>query len=186
MVRGSMPAAVSTTGALLPAAEARRGIQPSKPRPLTKTILAAATALASAGAGWKVWLSPPGPTNVVTATWSRPTSETRSPRMEKLATTFSGSCALAEPGAAKLESEARTRVWTRRRAKRGASRRQRKDVFLSSSDVMLYCYASRWGFGKALQSSPPRRPPMSHRLASAGDKRCDIGGPGDENDGRAG
>src|SRR5882724_10622558 len=66
-----------------------RCIHPSRPRPFTTTTSAAATALASAGVGSNTWASPSGPTRVVTATRSPPTFFTISPRMLKLATTFS-------------------------------------------------------------------------------------------------
>ena len=81
----------------LPAGEARglssRGSQASKSRPLTTSSCAPASFLASAGVGSYSWASPSGPTSVVTLTSFPPTSRTMSPRMEKLATTFSGSAA---------------------------------------------------------------------------------------------
>ena len=55
--------------------------------------LRVASFLASAGVGSYSWASPSGPTSVVTLTSFPPTSRTMSPRMEKLATTFSGSAA---------------------------------------------------------------------------------------------
>ena len=67
-----------------------RGIQPSNPRPFTTNSRAPASAFTSCGRGWNTCASWSGPTSVVTATRSPPTSFTTSPRMLKLATTGTG------------------------------------------------------------------------------------------------
>src|SRR5689334_11007050 len=90
-----MPDVTVTTDALPPADFTSRGNQPSKPSPLTNTSFASATFFASAGVGAYTCASLSGPTSTATLTRSPPTLRTKSPRIEKLATTLSRSCACA-------------------------------------------------------------------------------------------
>ena len=76
------------------------------------------TSLAWAGVGWNTWASAPGPTSALTATRSPPTCLTRSPRMLKLATAWTGGvvCASASVGSRVNEARPMRAVMARRRA----------------------------------------------------------------------